>query len=446
MQWKPFLKKNEEDDLHSLSNEVPDPDTEFYSWVYRSAIKMRQDILASTGHEFIGGFDTVHAEAIIPDSLYVFIKLLCCDEDNNTSDMLHKRILSIAQDIIFLASSGKTNTPKHLGIGLTVHQATRSKEMVQLLFASGHSVSYDTVMKAECQLANAVLSSYRDDGEVVIPKQFKDIPLRGYIRFANDNLDKNCDTFDGKGSFHGTQTIALCRSAPDHVPYRPRVKIGQERKVTIPPNFNTLLNAPIFVEKPVPWFSYPVSPEWYKCDGVLQKIAEAKDLAWLLCRQHYIIEQRVPAWTGFNHVVSKKPYTKTIIGTLPLLDASAHDNDTLWTIIQNCKTMTHRLGQKYTVITFDQQLYCKAKMLQWNAQEGLDDVIIMLGGFHTQMNFTKVIGEFLSESGIRYIWTESSVYNSNTCDNILSGKHWNRAIKAQIFLRGTVANSLAKIL
>ena len=40
---------------------------------------------------------------------------------------VHNRMLSISQDIIFAVTNGRKLTPKHVGLGLTVHQATRSK-------------------------------------------------------------------------------------------------------------------------------------------------------------------------------------------------------------------------------------------------------------------------------------------------------------------------------
>ena len=61
--------------------------------------------------------------------------------------------------------------------------------------------------------------------------------------------------------------------------------------------------------------------------------------------------------------------------------------------MQNCKAMTEKLGQKYTVITYDEQLYCKAKMLQWDKPDICQGFVIMLARFHTQLNFCKVLGE-----------------------------------------------------
>jgi len=65
------------------------------------------------------------------------------EEENEADTDLQTRLVSICQDIVFVASRGRELTPKHLGLGPTVHQATRSKELVQLLHSAGHSISYE---------------------------------------------------------------------------------------------------------------------------------------------------------------------------------------------------------------------------------------------------------------------------------------------------------------
>ncbi|KAL8571746.1 hypothetical protein ACOMHN_060831 [Nucella lapillus] len=91
--------------------------------------------------------------------------------------------------------------------------------------------------------------------------------------------------------------------------------------------------------------------------------------------------------------------------------------------------MTEKLGEKYTVITFDEQLYSKAKMLQWDQLDSCKDFVLMLGGFHTSMNFCKVVGKYMNSSGIANIWVESGVLGEGTAENIMDGKGWNRAIR-----------------
>ena len=79
-----LLENVNEDDgdvgLASIATEEEtDKDAELYSWLYRVAVKVRGDLVSTPGHSFISGIDTEHAEAVVPESLYVFLRLLCSD-------------------------------------------------------------------------------------------------------------------------------------------------------------------------------------------------------------------------------------------------------------------------------------------------------------------------------------------------------------------------------
>ena len=67
-------------------------------------------------------------------------------------------------------------------------------------------------------------------------------------------------------------------------------------------------------------------------------------------------------------------------------------------------------------------------MIQWSKSAECKNLVIMLGGFHAQMAFSKVIGKYMESSGLSDIWEESGVFGETTADNILKGKIWNRVI------------------
>ena len=83
---------------------------------------------------------------------------------------------------------GRKLTPKYVGLGLTVHQATRSKELVQLHQSAGPCVSYDKVLRIDNAIANNVLETYYDSGKVCVPRIFVNCTERNYIRYAVDNI------------------------------------------------------------------------------------------------------------------------------------------------------------------------------------------------------------------------------------------------------------------
>lgn len=85
---------------------------------------------------------------------------------------------------------------------------------------------------------------------------------------------------------------------------------------------------------------------------------------------------------------------------------------------------------EYTVMTFDQAIYYKAKQIQWLKSEECATFVIRLGGFHILLNFLKVIGQHMNNSGLNDVWLESGLYGESTVVGILSGKKWNKGIRA----------------
>ena len=61
------------------------------------------------------------------------------DKDSN-EERQKFRLIHIAQDLMYTANGDKFLTPKHIGIASTLHQATRSKELVNMFHQAGHSI------------------------------------------------------------------------------------------------------------------------------------------------------------------------------------------------------------------------------------------------------------------------------------------------------------------
>jgi hypothetical protein len=83
-------------------------------------------------------------------------------------------------------------------------------------------------------------------------------------------------------------------------------------------------------------------------------------------------------------------------------------------------TGTNRHNMTYSMITFDQAIYFKAKEIQWLSEE-CSHFIIRLGGFHIILNFLKVTGQHMSNSGLNDVWSESNVYGEATVVGIMNG-------------------------
>lgn len=75
------------------------------------------------------------------------------DTDNTSTDA-RQRIYNVGQDILFAISNGKKLTSKHVGLGLTLHQATRSEKLVDLFNSAGATIGIDTIRRLDTTIAN----------------------------------------------------------------------------------------------------------------------------------------------------------------------------------------------------------------------------------------------------------------------------------------------------
>ena len=144
----------------------------FLQEIVHSALHLRRDLEEKHGHPSAWQDLTSSAVSrIVPESLFLFLSVLFGGTD--VLDLLddiggggsndgqaygddQERILNIAQDIIFAISKGRKLTPKHVGLGMTLHQATRSEALVDLFHAAGDTVGMDTVRRMDTTIANEV--------------------------------------------------------------------------------------------------------------------------------------------------------------------------------------------------------------------------------------------------------------------------------------------------
>jgi len=79
--------------------------------------------------------------------------VLDSEPDEEEDSATKTKILCVGQDLVYGVSKGKKWTPKQTGLGCTLHQATRSKQLVQLFHTAGHTLSYESVLQLDTALA-----------------------------------------------------------------------------------------------------------------------------------------------------------------------------------------------------------------------------------------------------------------------------------------------------
>ena len=131
---------NDDGDVKRLIPTFKHDDQDTFLTMVHVTLQIRGDMLS---HPKPIGLDISTDIAIdcVPDSLYMFLSLLLGGqrllENDELDDEKHEnrqrlRIISIAQDLMYTANGDKFLTPKHIGMASKLHQATRSKELVNM--------------------------------------------------------------------------------------------------------------------------------------------------------------------------------------------------------------------------------------------------------------------------------------------------------------------------
>ena len=140
--------------------------------------------------------------------------------------------------------------------------------------------------------------------------------------------------------------------------------------------------------------------------------------------------QKVTGWSGFNAHLHLKNKHVSVIGYCPMLPANSVEYSTIYTVMTILQKQMEKLSQEYSVITFDENIYAKAKEIQWRRPDEFKKLIIRMVGFHNALNFLSVIGKRYSESGFEDILIEADLYGSNTVAKIIKGNSYNRGVRA----------------
>lgn len=139
----------------------------------------------------------------------------------------------------------------------------------------------------------------------------------------------------------------------------------------------------------------------------------------------------IGSWKGFFEKIysDQNFYSTSLVHYLPFINAAPTDLTTINTALYFAKNETRKINQKTTFTSFDQPLYHKARALV-SQDDGLDDVVIVLGEFHLRMSYMGCVGYIMDGSGLAELW--ATVYAKDSVKAMLTGKAYARALRAHI--------------
>ena len=103
-------------------------------------------------------------------------------------------------------------------------------------------------------------------------------------------------------------------------------------------------------------------------------------------------------------------------------------NATVQHILKLSQQASREVHQQYTVVTFDLAVAKKAYSLVWQSPEEFSDVIVRMSSFHLTCAFMGALGKKMRCSGLEEVLIESGICASGSIEQVLTGKHYNRAL------------------
>ncbi|KAK3889081.1 hypothetical protein Pcinc_006956 [Petrolisthes cinctipes] len=226
---------------------------------------IRRDMLAHKTR-FSNALFSTDLEQAVPPSLLQFVCMVEHGADIK-SQLQHgasKSDLALSQLLLFNCfgkykegtvvhrHSKDRETPFAVYLGMSMFAKTRKRQLNDILFEHGLSISYDRVLEISAQLGEAFVAQYVENGVVCPPALRKHLFTTAVV----DNIDHNPTATTAQTSFHGTSLSIFQHPSPDYPGERrelPQLKSDRKNKKVpeLPEDFTNVHPAYI-PKKPYP--------------------------------------------------------------------------------------------------------------------------------------------------------------------------------------------------
>ncbi|XP_053391138.1 uncharacterized protein LOC128553968 [Mercenaria mercenaria] len=408
-------------------------------FLYEAAVILRRRIQQSHGLDnmyFSKDEININEQVKFLDPLlFQFVNWVASDskleDSHNDPD---QRIVSVCSDITYLVKH--VITPKHLGLSIYLHHSFGSKKLIEDLHSHGYTLSYNEYRQFLTSAAlHASSMQKKTFSGAIIPAHMsrEERPDDDLIVVAADNWDHNEATLSGKQSTHAMTSILVTgrnRCASERIP---RVS---ERSINLSSLPGVGLSNTLVYKKPTSRPIPPLSPveisELKPSEPAETQKMRTNELMYNINR---LVTTECPPWTVFQtHAFPDSVQEPSEIVYNPIIMAPPNDPNTIYTTLKRTKEQVNALGQSVCPVIFDMGLLTKALEIVWSRPEEFEGVVPIEGGMHFLMSLFGGIGFIYGDAGLKHLLVESDVFARNTADHILSGKDFDRALRALLMV------------
>ena len=142
-------------------------------------------------------------------------------------------------------------------------------------------------------------------------------------------------------------------------------------------------------------------------------------------------KQLMPGFGCFTSATGVPPHRKSIVDYFTPIHQPITDNSVVYELlIKRSELATAEVGQKWVMNTFDLGVCMKALPIIWRWPDTFSNHVIMIGPFHTSMNFIGMLaGHKMIGSGYEEILIEAQMVTSGSLKGVLSGKAYAKSLQ-----------------
>ena len=154
-------------------------------------------------------------------------------------------------------------------------------------------------------------------------------------------------------------------------------------------------------------------------------------------------KQELPGLGGFISATGVIPAKKSTIDYYMPINQPITQYETVQELLRRSEEATQEVGQQYTINTFDLGVCMKALPLVWKYPGRFKDHVILIGPFHTCMNYIGMITNHKCRgSAYAEFLLEAQLVTSGCLTSVLSGKAYSKAL----FCLKAVCEALERLL
>jgi hypothetical protein len=359
-----------------------------------------------------------------PQQWMQFMKYMFPNTSNTNTDEWLLKFDTLFQFMHYWFSSGRSKTPFHCSLTQTVHNLSRSRQLIDIMNRLNLAISYDSMKRINTSVAQKMV-------EDTLPNR---CPVSSMIsewhvvQGAMDNFDHTENTVSGKDSSHDTVLVIFQNqprdsSTEDIQMPRCSTPLGKRK-------FADVLPCQV-IEKSHLFKGTGDIPETFSTTPYNDNRKHSVDddyFLWCMARQKYTDREEgsFPSFTATMSALQdplKFDVTKTSF--VPILPYVATEMDTIFTSMINFQDVLKQKNAVSGALWSDEGVYAIAKEIQLLKPDQFGNIFLGMGPFHMEKIVIACLGKFLGCIGIDLALIETETFGKLVVKkSVMTGGHY----------------------